>query len=174
MRAQHPFEDLQFSSPALRITYAEGISMLQASGVAITHGDDFSTAQEKALGALVKAKHHTDFFMMDKYPSSLRPFYTMPDPEDPSLSNSYDFFLRGEEIVSGAQRVHDPELLAARAEACGIRVSTIQSYVDSFKHGALPHGGMGVGLERVVMLFLALPNIRLASMFPRDPKRLFP
>ncbi len=65
-------------------------------------------------------------------------------------------------------------LCLQRAEECGIRVSTIQSYVDSFKHGALPHGGGGVGLERVVMLFLGLGNIRKASMFPRDPKRLFP
>lgn len=61
-----------------------------------------------------------------------------------------------------------------QAEAKGTKVSTIQAYVDSFKHGALPHGGGGVGLERVVMLFLGLGNIRKASMFPRDPKRLFP
>lgn len=76
--------------------------------------------------------------------------------------------------MSGAQRVHDPELLAKQAVEKGIRVDTIQSYVDSFKHGALPHGGGGVGLERVVMLFLGLGNIRKAAMFPRDPKRLFP
>ena len=71
-----------------------------------------------------------------------------------ALSNSYDFFIRGEEIVSGAQRIHDADMLAASAEAKGTKVSTIQAYVDSFKHGALPHGGGGVGLERVVMLFL--------------------
>jgi aspartyl-tRNA synthetase len=82
--------------------------------------------------------------------------------------------VRGEEIVSGAQRIHDPVMLAKEAERKGTKVSTIQSYVDSFKHGALPHGGGGVGLERVVMLFLGLGNIRKASMFPRDPKRLFP
>ena len=174
VRAQHPFEDLKYLRPTLRMSYAEGVAMLNASGVAMTPGDDFSTAQERALGALVRAKYDTDFYFMDKYPSSVRPFYTMPDPEDPTLSNSYDFFVRGEEITSGAQRVHDPEMLARRAEACGVRVSTIQSYVDSFKHGALPHGGGGVGLERVVMLFLGLGNIRKASMFPRDPKRLSP
>ena len=95
-------------------------------------------------------------------------------PSLQKLSNSYDFFLRGEEIVSGAQRVHEPELLAQMAEAKGIPVASIQAYVDSFKHGAMPHGGGGVGLERVVMLFLGLGNIRKASMFPRDPKRLFP
>lgn len=82
--------------------------------------------------------------------------------------------MRGEEIVSGAQRIHEPDMLARRATECGIPVHTIQSYVDSFKHGALPHGGGGVGLERVVMLFLGLGNIRKASMFPRDPRRLAP
>jgi aspartyl/asparaginyl-tRNA synthetase len=100
---------------------------------------------------------------MDKYPSSVRPFYTMPDPHDPKLSNSYDLFirsvqhlsfvlvcvkvccsannLRGEEIVSGAQRVHDVNMLIEAATAKGIPVPTIQSYVDAFKHGALPHAG---------------------------------
>ena len=212
VRAQHPFEDLRYTRPSLRITYAEGVKMLQDSGVAFVSGEDFTTAQEKALGALVKERYGTDFFMMDRYPSAIRPFYTMPCPDDPALSNSYDFFIRGEEIVSGAQRIHDADMLAAsvrapllraqrsactlpracrprlthplypllifffssQAEAKGTKVSTIQAYVDSFRHGALPHGGGGVGLERVVMLFLGLPNIRKASMFPRDPKRLFP
>ncbi len=112
--------------------------------------------------------------MMDKYPLSARPFYTMPDPADPLLSNSYDLFIRGEEIVSGAQRVHDVNLLIERAEAKGIPVASIQSYVDAFKHGALPHAGGGIGLERVVMLYLGLKNIRKASMYPRDPSRLCP
>ena len=174
VRAQHPFEDLKYLPKTLRLTYAEGVAMLNASGVAMTPGDDFSTAQEKALGALVRAKHGVDFFFMDKYPSSVRPVYTMPDPADPAVSNSYDFFVRGEEITSGAQRVHDADMLARRAHECGIPVASIQSYIDSFKHGALPHGGGGVGLERVVMLFLGLGNIRKASLFPRDPKRLSP
>jgi nondiscriminating aspartyl-tRNA synthetase len=117
VRAQHPFEDLRYTRPSLRITYAEGVQMLQDAGVAFTSGDDFSTAQEKALGAIVKEKYGTDFFMMDRYPSSIRPFYTMPCPDDPTLSNSYDFFIRGEEIVSGAQRIHDADMLAASVSA---------------------------------------------------------
>ena len=70
--------------------------------------------------------------------------------------------------------MHEPELLTRQAVAKGVPVDSIKSYIDSFRHGALPHGGGGVGLERVVMLFLGLPNIRKASMFPRDPKRLSP
>ena len=72
---------------------------------------------------------------------SARPFYTMPDPENPKLSNSYDLFIRGQEIVSGAQRVHDVDLLIERATSMGIPIHSIQSYVDAFKHGALPHAG---------------------------------
>ena len=111
---------------------------------------------------------------MDKYPLAVRPFYTMPCPKDPELGNSYDFFIRGQEIVSGAQRIHDPVLLAERAKHWGIPGEAIKAYIDAFKHGALPHGGCGVGLERVVMLFLGLDNIRQTSMFPRDPSRLTP
>lgn len=122
----------------------------------------------------MKEKFKTDFYMMDKYPLSVRPFYTMPDPADPLLSNSYDLFIRGEEIVSGAQRVHDVDLLIERANFFNIPLKSIQSYIDAFKHGALPHAGGGIGLERVVMLFLGLKNIRKTSMFPRDPSRLTP
>ena len=94
--------------------------------------------------------------------------------QNPKLSNSYDFFIRGQEILSGAQRVHEPKLIEERAAAWGIDVETIASYVDSFRNGALPHGGGGIGMERVVMLYLGLPNIRKSSMFPRDPRRICP
>ena len=160
--------------PTLKLTYAEGAKLLRDAGIPQGDNEDLSTENEKKLGDLVAEKYETDFFFMDKYPAWVRPFYTMPDPNDPKLSNSYDFFIRGQEILSGAQRIHDPTLLASKAKEKGIPLDTIQSYVDSFRHGALPHGGGGIGLERVVMLFLNLPNIRKTSAFPRDPKRLAP
>lgn len=171
---QYPFEPLEYLRPALRITFQEGIDLLRAAGFDAPYEEDISTPHEKALGKIVKEKYHTDFYIMDKYPLAVRPFYTMPCPDDPKLSNSYDLFIRGEEIVSGAQRVHDPALLAERATAMGIPLQTIQAYLDAFKHGALPHAGGGIGLERVVMLYLGLKNIRKASLFPRDPSRLTP
>merc|ERR1712087_1016628 len=103
-----------------------------------------------------------------------RPFYTMPDPEDARWTNAYDVFLRGEEITSVAQRIHDSKMLGEKAESLGVSVASIQKYVDAFKYGAYPHAGAGIGMERVVMLFLNLNNIRKTSMFPRDPKRLTP
>lgn len=172
VRDQHPFEDLKFCSPTLKLTYAEGCALLREAGIEQGDYDDLSTLNEKKLGDIVAEKYGTDFFFMDKYPLDVRPFYTMPDPENPKLSNSYDFFIRGQEILSGAQRIHTVDLLEERAKAWGIDLE--ESYVDSFKNGAMPHGGGGIGLERVVMLFLGLPNIRKAAWFPRDPKRLAP
>lgn len=173
--SQYPFE-LPVFKP-LRLTFPEGIKMLQDSGYSASEVDplgDLNTAAERALGVLVKEKYGTDFFILHRYPQSARPFYTMPCSDDPLYSNSYDVFIRGEEIISGAQRIHDPDLLTERAIACGVPVPTIQSYIDSFRYGAPPHGGAGVGLERVVMLYCGLNNIRKTSLFPRDPKRLTP
>lgn len=95
-----------------------------------------------------------------------------------SYSNSYDFHMRGQEILSGAQRVHDHKLLVERMGQIDPPVNPnalgMKDYVDSFKAGCPPHAGAGIGLERIVMLWLGLPNIRLASAFPRDPNRLAP
>ncbi|PNW82442.1 hypothetical protein CHLRE_06g279150v5 [Chlamydomonas reinhardtii] len=171
--SQYPFEIPTFKP--LRLTFPEGIAMLKEGGYPdVDPMGDLNTELERALGRMVKEKYGTDFFILHRYPSAVRPFYTMPCSDDPAYSNSYDVFIRGEEIISGAQRVHDPELLTTRAIECGIPLPEIQSYIDSFKYGAPPHGGAGVGLERVVMLYCGLNNIRKTSMFPRDPKRLTP
>lgn len=148
--------------------------MLRENGIEMADDEDLSTPNEKLLGRLVKAKYDTDFYIMDKYPLAVRPFYTMPDPSNLMYSNSYDMFMRGEEILSGAQRVHDPDFLCERAKHHGVDLEKIKAYVDAFRYGAPPHAGGGIGLERVTMLYLGLDNIRKASMFPRDPKRLEP
>ena len=141
-----------------------------------THEDDedISTRDEKLLGAIVSRVKGTDFYVIDKFPAALRPFYTMADPTDSKWSNSYDIFIRGEEVTSGAQRIHDPQLLLNNAKRLGVDLGPIQDYVDAFQYGAFPHAGGGIGMERVVMLFCALDNIRKTSMFPRDPTRLHP
>jgi aspartyl-tRNA synthetase len=174
INVQHPFQPLRFrpKDQTLILSHKEACEMLAAVGENVVI--DFTTPQEKRLGKLIAEKYNTDFYIVDKYPQAARPFYTMPSVTDPGCTNSYDVFVRGEEITSGAQRIHDVELLKVRAAECGIPLSSIAAYLDSFKFGAFPHGGAGVGLERVVMLFMGLPNIRKASMFPRDPKRLSP
>jgi aspartyl-tRNA synthetase len=171
---QYPFQPLKYLRTTLRMDYDEGIRMLQEAGVHVDAMGDLNTEAEKKLGDLVRDRYGTEFYMLCRYPSAVRPFYTMPCPEDPRYSCSFDVFVRGEEIISGAQRVHVPDLLAAQAAARGIDVASIATYVDAFRYGAPPHGGFGVGLERVVMLFCGLGNIRKTSLFPRDPRRLAP
>jgi aspartyl-tRNA synthetase len=171
---QFPNSEFEFCDPPLILNFSEGVKMLQEAGVDQGEYDDLSTPNEKALGKLVKAKYHTDFYIMDKYPLEIRPFYTMPDSENPKLSNSYDMFMRGEEILSGAQRIHDSEFLAERIAHKGVDIAEVQDYVDAFKYGCPPHAGGGIGLERVTMLYLGLGNIRSSSLFPRDPKRCTP
>ncbi|KAK4302033.1 hypothetical protein Pmani_025853 [Petrolisthes manimaculis] len=166
---QFPAEPFKFLDPPLMLEYCEGVAMLREAGVEMDETEDLSTPNEKLLGRLVRAKYDTDFYILDKYPLAVRPFYTMPDPHDPTWSNSYDMFMRGEEILSGAQRIHDADFLCERA-----KVHAIQSYIDAFKYGCPPHAGGGIGLERVTMLYLGLDNIRKTSMFPRDPKRIMP
>ncbi|RZF37220.1 hypothetical protein LSTR_LSTR014387 [Laodelphax striatellus] len=171
---QYPVEPFRFLQPALKLEFPTAVSMLRQAGVEIGDEDDLSTPNEKLLGRLVKAKYDTDFYVLDKFPLAVRPFYTMPDPTNNKYSNSYDVFMRGEEIMSGAQRIHDAEFLTKRATEHGIDLEKIKAYVDAFRFGCPPHAGGGIGLERVVMLYLGLDNIRKTSMFPRDPKRLAP
>jgi len=177
VHAQYPCEPLKYmpkgKKQILILDFEEAVDLLKGIGEVVV-GDDLSTPNEKALGKIVKEKYDTDLYIVDKWRLNARPFYTMPDPLKPGYSNSYDVFLRGEEITSGAQRVHDPELLVERAKAWDIPIHSIQKYIDSFKYGAFPHGGAGIGLERVAMLFLGLDNIRKTALFPRTPYRLEP
>jgi nondiscriminating aspartyl-tRNA synthetase len=176
IREQYDSEPVAFTPDPCVLHWPEALEILQNEGFDIGDGmQDMNGAMELALGRVVKEKYGTDFFMLDKYPSSIRPFYTMPDPEDPRYSNSYDIFIRGQEICSGAQRCHDPDLVEKILQEKGIEVGDgLKSYIESFRHGVSPHAGAGIGLERVVFLYLGLDNVRKASMFPRDPNRCTP
>ncbi|KAI0304871.1 aspartyl-tRNA synthetase [Russula brevipes] len=172
--AQFPAEEFKWREETLKLTFSQAVDLLAEDGVDRSVLDDINTENEKRLGRIVKAKYDTDYFIIDKFPMELRPFYTMPDPDNPELSNSYDFFMRGEEILSGAQRIHDATFLAEKMRSKGVDPESMKGYLDGFRMGCAPHGGGGIGLERVLMLFLKLSNIRRASLFPRDPKRLEP
>lgn len=176
VRKQYPFEALKYRphNRTLVIDFRDAVKMLKEAGHECDDFEDFSADNEKALHGLVKKKYDVDFYIVDKYPLNARPFYTMPCPHDPNYTNSYDVFMRGAEITSGAQRIHDVPLLQKRAKAHEIPLSALKSYIDSFRYGAYPHGGSGTGLERVVMLFLGLDNVRKCTLFPRTPKRNTP
>lgn len=160
------------------ITFQEGIKMLRDAGEELGDYDDLTTPQEKHLGRLVLEKYNSDFFVLDQFPLAIRPAYTMPSPHDPKLSNSYDMFMRSQEILSGAQRIHNAELLAEQMRKHDPPIDPngpgTKDYVDSFRYGCPPHAGGGFGLERIVTYWLGLSNVRLSSLFPRDPVRVTP
>lgn len=172
----YPHEDLVWLDETPVLTFSEGIKLLNDSGWLDEHGnpltdlEDLHTRDEIRLGELVKEKYKTDYYVLDKFPASARPFYTMPDPGDPRFTNSFDIFVRGQEIISGGQRIHDPKLLVQSMEKVGIEPDTMKDYMEGFRQGAPPHAGVGIGLERLLMLILKIGNIRLASLFYRDPK----
>ena len=171
---QYPFEPLVLTPEVLKLPWTEGIKLLTENGFKQDINEDLDTENEKALGKLVKDKYKTDFYILYGYPKSARPFYTMPDPKDDNFTNSFDAFIRGEEVLSGAQRIHDYDLLLQKVKEKEINPETLSDYLNSFKLGAPAHGGAGIGLERVVKLFVGLGNIKKCVLFPRDPKRLKP
>jgi nondiscriminating aspartyl-tRNA synthetase len=183
VRSVYPSEPFLLPEPGkeVRLTFAEGQKLLREEGPEefrnVSDDEDMSTPQEKALGALVRAKFNTDFYVLDKFPESARPFYTMVDPANPAVTNAFDFMMRGQEILSGGQRLHLPEELVARIRQKGVDPESagIKEYVDHFRAvGVPPHGGGGIGLDRVVAWYLQLPSVHLACAFPRTPKRLYP
>ena len=178
VKQQFPHEDLVWIEETPRIPFKEAIKMLNGTGWRDEHGnelpldEDLGTRDEIQLGRVIKEKFGTDYYIIDKFPASARPFYTMPDPNDPTYTNSFDIFLRGQEILSGGQRIHDADTLLAQMERMKVDPKSMEEYINGFQWGAPPHGGGGIGLERILMLFLQLGDIRYSSMYPRDPRSL--
>ncbi|EEK79120.1 aspartate--tRNA(Asn) ligase [Bacillus cereus] len=135
---------------------------------------DLDTEGEKLLGKYVKETYNSEFVFITHYPKEARPMYTMPNKENTAVTDSFDLLYKGLEITSGAQRIHDYNMLLTSFNEKGLHSEKFQSYVDTFRYGCPPHGGFGIGLERVVYKLLQLSNVREASAFPRDCSRLIP
>ena len=171
---QYPFELIEYKKELVKLTFHEGVALLKENGIEQDVNEDLDTINERKLGEIVKKKYGTDFYLLYKYPKKARPFYTMPSPDDENFTNSYDAFIRGEEILSGAQRIHDYDALYKKVVESNIQPDTLKDYLNSFKLGAPPHGGAGIGLERIVKLLTGFSNVKRCCLFPRDPKRLSP
>ena len=135
---------------------------------------DFDPEEEQILGKYAKKQFNSDFIFITHYPSKKRPFYTLDDPEDPEYTLSFDLLFRGLEITSGGQRVHDYQQQVAKMEKLGMNPEEFATYLMLHKYGAPPHGGLGLGLERLTMHLLGAKNVREATMFPRDINRVSP
>ena len=105
----------------------------------------------------------------------MRAFYSHTDPSDPEYTLTFDLIFRGRELTSGGQRMHDHTKFVEKIKQVhGMNPEAFNFYLDIFKYGMPPHGGFGMGLERLVMAFLGLTNIKEASLFPRDINRVVP
>ena len=135
---------------------------------------DLEPEEEVLIGRYAKEEWGSDFVFVTHYPSKKRPFYAMDDPEDPRYTLSFDLLFRGLEITTGGQRIHDYKMLIDKITARGMTEEGMEQYLATFKHGMPPHGGLGIGLERLTMQLLGEDNVRETTLFPRDLSRLEP
>ncbi|KAG5961519.1 hypothetical protein E4U58_004243 [Claviceps cyperi] len=166
-----PSKEFKWLQETLILHFEDGIKMLRADGRDVPM-EDLSTPDEIRLGELVREKYGTDYYVLDKFPASARPFYTLKDAEDPFWTRSFDIFIRGQEICSGGQRINDATELRNSMRIAGISEDGMEDYLAAFDLGAPPHAGAGLGLERIVAWMLELGDVRYASLFHRDPKSL--
>ncbi|MDV0446630.1 Aspartate--tRNA(Asp/Asn) ligase [Methanosarcinaceae archaeon Ag5] len=137
-------------------------------------GDDIGTQAEHLFGEYVFNKTGESHYFITAWPTKTKPFYAMPNAERPEISNSFDMMHRTMELSSGAQRAHLYDVLCDQIRAKGLNVDSFEFYLKPFQFGMPPHGGFGVGCERLVMTMLELDNVREAVLFPRDRRRLSP
>ena len=135
---------------------------------------DLEPEEEVLIGQYFKEEYDADFVFVTHYPSKKRPFYAMDDPSDPTFTLSFDCLFHGMEITTGGQRIHDYHKLMEKLAARGMTDEGIEYYMNAFKYGMPPHGGLGIGLERLTMKLLGEENVRETTMFPRDLSRLEP
>jgi aspartyl/asparaginyl-tRNA synthetase len=178
----HQFEEVfgaDLVIPAMpfpRITLVEARKQLLRAGwrPADRSTEDLDGEGERMLSNLVAEKFGHQFVFVTDYPVSVRPFYHMRPADDPTVTSSFDLIWNGLEVTTGAQREHRYEVLVAQAAEKGIALEPIRHYVDCFRFGCPPHGGLGIGINRLLMKLLDLPSIREASLFFRGPNRLTP
>lgn len=135
---------------------------------------DLEPEEEVLIGKYFKEEYDSEFVFVTHYPSKKRPFYAMDDPADPKFTLSFDLLFRGMEITTGGQRIHDYEAQVAKMMARGMNPDEFTNFLMIHKHGMPPHGGLGIGLERLTMKLLDEQNVRETTLFPRDLSRLEP
>ncbi|MEN4011673.1 MAG: aspartate--tRNA(Asn) ligase [Bellilinea sp.] len=164
------------SVPFPRISMAQALEILKSVGYQLPpeKKGDIDPGGERALADWVKRNHNHEFFYLIDWPISVRPFYHMRHASQPNLTKSFDLIANGTEIVTGAQREHRYDVLLKQAVEKGLTPESIQFYLDFFRYGCPPHGGFGMGLSRLLMVMLNLPNIREAVFLFRGPNRLHP
>ena len=135
---------------------------------------DLEPEEEELIGRYFKEEYQSDFVFVTHYPSKKRPFYALDDPQDERYTLSFDLLFKGLEVTTGGQRIHDYTKLIEKIEKKGMTTDGLEQYLDAFRFGMPPHGGLGIGMERLTMQLLGQDNVRDACLFPRDMNRLEP
>ncbi|MFT5194726.1 MAG: nondiscriminating aspartyl-tRNA synthetase [Cellvibrionaceae bacterium] len=157
------------------IHFREALELITSeTGENVIGETDLSPQNERWLGKWAQETHKSDFLFVVGYPMSKRPFYTHPDPANPIWSNSFDLIFRGTELITGGQRRHLYTDYLKALDQANLPSEPFKHYLDAFKFGMPPHGGFAIGLERLIMQLCGLSNVKLATLFPRDMKRLVP
>lgn len=156
--------------PFPRLSYRDAIEIAaKNTSEPVRYGDDIGTAAEKAIGE----EMGVHYFITD-WPTEIKPYYALPYETDPATCRAFDLMHPRMELSSGAQRVHQHDLLVNQIQAKGLNPDNFSFYLEPFRYGMPPHSGWGLGAERLLMTMLGLPNIREAVLFPRDRHRLVP
>ncbi|MCC7553857.1 MAG: aspartate--tRNA(Asn) ligase [Methanobacteriaceae archaeon] len=164
---EHEIEIPECNFPIVR--YDDAVDIVNSKGVEMEWGEDLSRAGEKALGDTMDG-----FYFLTEWPSEIKPFYVMPNKEDPTKSHAFDLMYKDLEISSGATRVHQYDLLVEKIAEKGLNPDAFKSYLKAFEYGMPPHAGWGVGADRLTMVLTGTNNIRETVLFPRDRRRLTP
>ena len=159
--------------PAVRFDKAKELAAAKYNRK-IRNPYDLEPEEEVLIGRYFKEEYDSEFVFVTHYPSKKRPFYAMDDPADKKFTLSFDLLFKGMEVTTGGQRIHDYNEIIEKMESRGMDPDDIKSYLMIFKHGMPPHGGLGIGLERLTMKLLDEANVRETAMFPRDVTRLEP
>ncbi|MFA5871226.1 MAG: aspartate--tRNA(Asn) ligase [Parcubacteria group bacterium] len=157
-----------------RIKLSEALKILKQEFGKTLDDLDIDPEGERMICEWSKREKGSDFVFLTHYPTSIRPMYAMPDPENPKETLTFDLLYRGIEIATGGQRIHNYEQLKKSIEKRGLNPDEFKHYLEMFKYGMPPHGGWGLGSERIVQKILGLKSIKEAILFPRDVKRLTP
>jgi len=161
------------TTPFPRMTLSDVKIKLKIAGVASEKQGDLSPEEEREICRLIKEEKGHDFIFVTDYPAETRAFYHMRYP-DSDITRSFDLLYRGVEITTGAQREHRIEILEKQAVEKGMDLEELKDYLNFFRYGCPPHGGVGIGPARLIMKILDLNSVKEACFLPRDVRRLIP
>jgi nondiscriminating aspartyl-tRNA synthetase len=156
------------------VDFAEAQELLARRYGEVSDPADLAPAQERALCRWAEEEHGSEWVFVTGYPTAHRPFYTMPDPDRPERSNSFDLLFRGVELVTGGQRIHEYGRLREALRARGLGEEGFAAYLEAFRYGMPPEGGFAMSLERLLARLVGAANLREVALFPRDVNRLAP